>query len=168
MSITEIIGLWLALLVMTVGLMGCLIPGIPSTPIILLGAVGHKIYFQEDGSSWWMIGLLLLITIFSLVLEHLAAVVGAKKLGATRKGIIGAFIGVMVGFFFSLPGMILGPFIGAVSFELIGGREWRDASKAGVGAIVGLLAGTLGKIACSIAMIAAFAGELLWRDIGFN
>jgi len=115
-----------------------------------------------------MIGLLLLITIFSLVLEHLAAVVGAKKLGATRKGIIGAFIGVMVGFFFSLPGMILGPFIGAVSFELIGGREWRDASKAGVGAIVGLLAGTLGKIACSIAMIAAFAGELLWRDIEFN
>jgi len=167
-SITEIIGLWLALLVMTVGLMGCLIPGIPSTPIILLGAVGHMIYFQEDGSSWWMIGLLLLITIFSLVLEHLAAVVGAKKLGATRKGIIGAFIGVMVGFFFSLPGMILGPFIGAVSFELIGGREWRDASKAGVGAIVGLLAGTLGKIACSIAMIAAFAGELLWRDIEFN
>ncbi len=167
MSFVEVIGLWLALLLMAVGLVGCIIPAIPSTPIILVSAVFHKIYFKEDGNSWWIIGLLVFITLLSLIVEHLASVLGAKKMGATRWGLVGAVIGAIVGFFFALPGMILGPFLGAVSFELLGGRKWNEASKAGVGAIIGLMAGVLGKVVFSLIMITIFAAEILWRGFGY-
>ncbi|MDA7915629.1 DUF456 domain-containing protein [Verrucomicrobia bacterium] len=164
MSFSEVIGLWLSLIVMLVGLVGCLIPALPSTPIILLAAVGHKCYFDDQGSSWWIIGLLLVITIVSMVIEHVASVFGAKKMGATKWGVIGAIVGAIVGFFFFLPGMILGPFIGAVGFELMAGRKFGQASKAGVGAILGLLAGVIGKIVFSLMMITIFTAEILWRE----
>ena len=39
------IGYGIVLLVMFVGVMGNVIPGIPGTPLILAGAVGHQLYF---------------------------------------------------------------------------------------------------------------------------
>ena len=54
--------------------------------------------------------------ILSLVLDFLASVVGAKKLGATWRGMLGAVVGATVGLFFSLPGLILGPLLGAFLF----------------------------------------------------
>ena len=43
------IGYVIVLLIMFIGVMGNLIPGIPGTPLILAGAVGHQLYFAGQG-----------------------------------------------------------------------------------------------------------------------
>jgi uncharacterized protein YqgC (DUF456 family) len=158
----ETIGLVLTVTVMLIGLLGTLIPGIPGAPLILIAAVGHKFYFGEASVSYPVLALLVLLTVASLVFDFLGSLVGAKKLGATWRGMTGAIVGAIVGLFFGLPGLILGPIIGAFLFELLGGREWRDSAKAGFGALVGMLLGTLGRIVCSVVMIAVFCVSLFW------
>ncbi len=165
MTTEEIIGLVVALIVMCVGLVGSVLPGLPSTPIVLLTGLGHKLYFRESGPAWWVIGVMAAIVLTSLLVDYAASVYGAKKLGATWRGMTGAIVGGLVGLFFNLPGILLGPFIGAVLFELAGGRDWRESSKAGVGATLGLLAGAIGKIACCVIMMTLFASNVIFRSV---
>ncbi|MEO8428592.1 MAG: DUF456 domain-containing protein [Verrucomicrobiota bacterium] len=164
MTAEQIIGLSLALIVMCVGLVGSILPGIPGTPLVLLAAIGHRLYFGEHGASLWIFGILLGLTLLSIAIDYLASMYGAKKLGATGRGIFGAVVGGIIGLFFSLPGIILGPFLGALAFELAGGRQLKDASLAGVGAVLGLLGGALGKLLCCLMMITAFAVNVIWRS----
>ena len=164
MSIEQIVGLCLALLVMGVGILGSLLPALPSTPLVLAGAVAHRLYFGEASARTSV--LLLGITLFSLGVDYLATMLGARKLGATWRGILGAVVGACVGLFFSLPGMILGPFIGALLFEMVGGRKFDEAARAGVGALLGLLAGALGKMACGMAMMGIFTVDVIYRSMG--
>jgi uncharacterized protein len=156
MSIEQAVGLGLAGLVMLIGLIGTMVPGIPGAPLILAAAVGHKLYFQDASLSWLALAMMLLLTVLSLFLDFLASVLGAKKMGATWRGMLGAIMGAMVGLFFSLPGIILGPIIGAFLFELAAGREWKESARAGAGAMVGLLLGAVAKVVCCVMMIAVF------------
>jgi uncharacterized protein YqgC (DUF456 family) len=159
----QIIGLTVAMFLMSLGIIGSIVPGLPSTPIVVLTAIGHKLYFHETGAAWWVIIILGLLMVGSLVLDYLASILGAKRLGATWRGAVGAVVGGLVGLFFSLPGILLGPLIGAVVFELAGGRDWRQSSKAGVGATLGLLAGAIGKIGVCLIMMAIFAVNVIYR-----
>jgi len=59
----------------------------------------------------------------------------------------------VVGIFFGLPGILLGPFIGAVLGELTEHEDLRIAGRAGIGATVGLLLGTAAKMAIAFAML---------------
>jgi uncharacterized protein YqgC (DUF456 family) len=149
---------------MLVGLAGSILPGLPSTPLVLLAAIGHRLYFGEHGANLWILGILLGFTLLSIAVDYLASMYGAKKLGATRRGIFGAVVGGIIGLFFSLPGIILGPFLGALAFELAGGRHLKEAALAGVGAMLGLLGGALGKLLCCLVMIAIFAVNVIWRS----
>ena len=165
MTTEQIVGLILALLIMLVGVAGSVLPGLPSTPLVLIGAIAHKLYFGPTGVVWWVMTILAVITVFSLVMDYVASVYGAKRLGATWRGALGAIIGGIIGIFLSWPGILLGPFAGAVLFELAGGREWKAASRAGIGATLGLLAGALGKLACCAAMIGLFTLNVIVRSI---
>ena len=164
MSTEQIIGLLLAVLLMSVGVLGSLLPGIPSTPLVLAAAITHRLYFGERGASLWVLGLLLGWTILSLLMDYLMSVWGAKKFGASRRGVIGAILGGVIGIFFSLPGILLGPFLGALVGELTGGRKLKAASLAGFGALLGLLAGSVGKLLCSLGMLLVFVVNVLWRS----
>jgi uncharacterized protein YqgC (DUF456 family) len=161
----QIVGLGLALLVMFIGMAGSILPGLPSTPLILIGAIGHKLYFKETGAAWWVLLILGLLTALSLVVDYVASIYGAKRLGATWRGVVGAIVGGLVGLFFNVPGILLGPFIGAMAFEMAGGREWREASRAGVGATLGLLAGTIGKLAFCGLMAGLFTVNVVYRSL---
>ena len=74
-------------------------------------------------------------------------------------------MGGLIGLFFDLPGILLGPFVCAFLFEMAGGREWKAASRAGVGATLGLLAGTLGKLVCCALMIGLFTANIIYRSL---
>ncbi|MFN0068979.1 MAG: DUF456 domain-containing protein [Limisphaerales bacterium] len=163
MSLPEALGLSVALLVMLVGLAGCVLPAVPGTPLILASAVGHRLWFGPAGAPWWVLGVMLFLMLLSIAAEQLAGLFGAKALGATRRGMIGAIVGGLIGIFFGPAGILLGPFLGAVAGELTGGRELRDSARAGFGAAVGVLAGTVGKLACGLAMTGLFLGDLLWQ-----
>src|SRR6185503_3626833 len=124
-----------------------------------------KLYFGNKGADWWILGVLVLLMVLAVSLDYIATVCGAKKLGATWKGATGAIVGGLVGLFFSLPGILLGPFVGAWLFEMLGGRGWKASSKAGVGATLGLFLGALGKLACCLAMMGLFAVNVVYRSL---
>lgn len=165
MTTEQIIGLSIALLVMSFGLAGSILPGLPSTPLVLIAAIGHKLYFGETGVAWWVMGILVGFTLLSLVMDYLASIYGAKRLGATWRGAVGAVVGGLIGLFFNLPGILLGPFAGAALFEMAGGRNFKESSRAGLGATIGLLAGAIGKLACCVAMMGLFAVNVIYRSL---
>jgi len=163
-SVEQIIGLVVALILMLAASLASILPGIPGTPIVLLTAILHRVYFGTASVNNWVLGGLVLLTVISVVLDYIASMVGAKKLGARWWGIVGATVGGLVGMFFALPGIIIGPFLGAVVFELIGGYKIKPAAKAGAGALLGLLAGAVGKLAICVLMIVLFAGDVILRS----
>jgi uncharacterized protein YqgC (DUF456 family) len=164
-TVLEILAFTLAVLVMMVGIIGCVVPMIPGTPLIFAAAIVHRLVMGSAGAQWWVLCLLGLLAMLSFGAEYAASFYGAKTLGATRRGMIGAVVGGLVGLFFGIIGILIGPFIGAFSFEFIGGRAWRDSARAGVGATLGLAVGAGGKIACAVAMLLLFAADILWRGL---
>src|SRR5262245_56683624 len=97
-----------------------------------------------------------LMTIFALLIDFLAASVGARRAGASRHAITGAAIGTLLGLFMGPFGMFFGSFIGAVVGELIASRDPGHATRAGLAAWLGLFVGTLFKIAITFAMVGTF------------
>ncbi len=165
MTWEQIIGLSLALLVMLVALIGNVIPGIPGTPLALIAAVAHRLYFGQASINNTVLIVLILLAGLSLLFDFLGTALGAKKFGATWRGVVGAVLGGLIGLFFSLPGIILGPFVGATLFEMIGDKEFKKAAKAGAGAVIGLVLGVIGKSAVCVVMIGLFAVNVIARSV---
>lgn len=164
MTTEEVIGLSLALLVMLAGLIGSIVPGLPGTPLILLATIGHRLYFGAASASNLVLGVLVGLTIVSVVFDFLATALGAKKFGATWRGALGAVVGGVIGLFFSLPGIIFGPFLGAMLFEMLGDKEFKKAAHAGLGATLGLLLGIAGKFSIGVMMAILFAVNVVMRS----
>lgn len=165
MTTVEIVGFALAVLIMIVGLVGTIVPMLPGSPIVLLVAILHRLYFGSAGASVWVLIVLAGLVLFSLFVDYLASSVGAKRLGGSWKGMVGAIVGAMVGLFFSLPGILLGPFIGAFLFEWLGDYEYKRALRAGTGATLGLLVGAVGKFSICVVMIALFSANVIYRSL---
>ena len=150
---------------MLAALIGSIVPGLPGTPLALCAAVGHRLYFGEASVSTAVMVTLIVLTLLSLLLDFLATTLGAKKFGATWRGMVGAVIGGVIGIFFSLPGMILGPFLGATLFEMFGDKEFKLALKAGTGAVAGMFLGVIGKCSLCVIMMVIFATNVIYRSI---
>ena len=165
MSWEQIIGISIVLIIMLIGLIGSVVPVLPGTPVVLIAAICHRLYFGEASISNLFLIVLILLTILSLVLDFIASTLGAKKFGATWRGMTGAVIGGLIGLFFNIPGIILGPFLGAMILEMTGGKEFKIAAKAGAGAVIGLLLGVVGKFSICVMMIALFATNTIYRTL---
>jgi uncharacterized protein YqgC (DUF456 family) len=164
MTVEQIVGLSIALFVMFTGSVASIVPGIPGTPIVLIVAILHRLYFHAASINNWVLAGLVLLTLLSIFLDYIASMVGAKKMGATWRGIVGAVVGGLIGMFFGFVGIIIGPFLGAVLFELVGGHKFKAAAKAGFGAMIGLVAGAVGKFAICVLMMSLFAVDVIIRS----
>ena len=152
------IGFGLILLVMLIGVIGNLIPGVPGTSLIFTAGLIHQLYFGDAGGiGWFWILIMGILMAASFLIDYVASLLGAKTLGATWRGMLGAFLGIILGLFLFPPiGLIIGPFFGAILFEWAFGRELKEASKAGIGATVGVILGMVGSAICGIAMLGIF------------
>lgn len=152
--------LWLAVAALVlVGLAGAVLPALPGVPLVLAGLwLGAWI----DGYrmvSGWTVGVLAILTLIAMAVDLIATALGAKKVGASRQAIAGAMIGTFAGLFFGgLVGVLIGPFVGAVAGELIARGRMGQAMDVGVATWMGLLFGTLAKLALSLAMVGIFVG----------
>ena len=156
--------LWyiLAAVLILAGLAGTILPALPGLPLMFAGMflAAWADGFREIGG--WTLGLLAIFTLVSIGVDVAATALGAKRVGASRLAMLGAAIGTLVGgIVFSLPGLIIGPFIGAVAGELIRGKQLHQASRVGVGTWVGLAIGTALKLALAFAMLGIFVFALL-------
>lgn len=149
---------WVTTLVLiALGLIGTILPAFPGTPLIFGAAVLHRFMLgPEKGLGWPSLLLLFLLMLVSFGIDFLGGWLGAQRFGATRWGTWGAILGAIVGLFFGLPGLLIGPVVGAFGGELIGGKRLVDAGRAGWGALLGNLAASLGKLVIALAMVSWF------------
>ncbi len=150
----DIVLLILAFFMMLIGLIGCIVPGLPGTPIAYIGLwiaqATEKIHF-----SWQFLLIWGIVVVIISVLDYVVPAWGTKHYGGTKWGVWGSTIGVFVGLFFGAMGVIFGPLVGAVIGELISGKQLNDALKAGWGSFIGILFGTILKlIACGLMTVA--------------
>ncbi len=151
--------LWyvLAALLVLVGLAGSVLPALPGVPLVFAGLLVAA--WADDFTRVGVVTLVLLglLTVVSFAIDFAATAMGAKRVGATRQAIVGAALGTFAGVFLGIPGLILGPFVGAVVGEMLSHGEMQRATRAGVATWVGLLFGTLAKLALVFTMIGVFA-----------
>jgi uncharacterized protein len=149
--------LWLivGLILMVIGLVGCILPLLPGPPVSYIGLL--VLQFRSD--SYFSLDFLLLwagITILVTILDYIIPLYGTKKFGGTRYGIWGCMAGLVAGLFFPPVGLIAGPLIGAFIGEMIASSNTDQALRAALGSFLGFLAGTLLKVMACIAMFYYF------------
>lgn len=154
--------LWMAaVLLVLVGLAGVIMPALPGVPVVFLGLLlaAWADGFQRVG--WIPLVILAFLTILTFVVEVVVTGHGARRTGASGKAVFGATVGTVVGIFFGIPGLIAGPFIGAVAGEFLATRDLARAGKAGVGTWLGLAFGIVVKVALVFTMIGIFIAAYL-------
>jgi len=155
--------LWwlLAALIVISGLAGVVVPALPGVPIIFAGLVLAAWSTDFEPVGWGTIGVLGALTVLSVMIDFLSAAFGAKRQGASPRAFWGATLGAIVGMFFGLVGIVLGPFIGAVAAELLAGSSAQQAGRSGYGVWIGLVLGTAAKLAIAFLMLGIFLTKLL-------
>jgi uncharacterized protein YqgC (DUF456 family) len=149
--------LWITGALLTVvGLAGLLLPLLPGAPLLFLGLLLSAWAENFRFVGLWTLILLAVLTLLTYVVDFAASALGVKKYGGSNRAMIGAAIGGIAGLFLGVPGILLGPFLGAVVGELSLQRSLNEASRAGFGTVVGMAMGLAGKFAIGIAMIGLF------------
>ena len=145
--------LLLGLVLIAVGIAGLVLPVLPGIALIYAGilAVAWADDFTRIGPA--MLVFMLVVTVVAQVIDHVAGVFGARKAGASGWGVFGAAVGAVVGLFFGLPGVILGPAVGALTLEYLRNPDARRALKAGAGGLAGFVLGVLAKAVFAFLLI---------------
>ena len=155
--------LWIiAVAMVIVGIIGVVMPALPGHMLILGGLIVGAWANGFTRVGVWTLVVLGLIALASYGVDFVAVALGAKRLGASPRAMTGAALGTLAGLFFGLPGVIVGPFVGAVIGELTTHRDFGKAGKAGVAAWIGFAIGTAVKVALAFLMIGIFLVALIF------
>nr|AHZ45575.1 hypothetical protein [uncultured bacterium] len=153
--------LWvLAAVLVAVGLAGILLPALPGTVLIFAGLL---LAAWADGFTrvgGWTLGVIGLLAAASYTVDFVAGALGVKRMGASPRAMVGAALGTLLGLVFGLPGLVIGPFMGAVLGEFSTHRDLRRAGRAGLAAWLGFLVGAIVKVGLAFTMLAIFLAAL--------
>lgn len=156
--------IWIvAVALVAVGIAGIIFPALPGTVLIFAGLLLVAWFDDFARVSIWTMALILLIGAASHAVDFVAAALGARQVGASRRAVIGAGLGTLLGIPLGLPGIVFGPLVGAVLGELSVNREVRRAAGVGLAAWIGFLIGTAVKVALAFLMIGVFAVAWMWQ-----
>jgi uncharacterized protein YqgC (DUF456 family) len=148
---------WLLLLLAIAGVIGAFVPALPGIILILAAVILWGLLKGFVGLGW-AIGIVVLAFLLSVAIDYLAGIVGAQKVGASRWGQIGAFVGMTLGFFGLIPalpvggpiiGILLGTVLGAFVGEFLHRHDLafkprvKQSFRVGVAIVVGTLVGNL-------------------------
>lgn len=150
----------LSIVLILIGLIGCILPIIPGPPLSYIGLL--LLHFTRFGGfSFTFLAVTASVAIVVTILDYIVPVWGTKKFGGSKAGIWGATIGLLLGIFVLPPfGIIIGPLVGAIIAESIKGKDFNKSLKAGFGSLVGFAMGIGLKLATSGVMTWYFFKEL--------
>lgn len=138
------------------GFAGLLVPALPGVLLLFAGLVMAAWAEGFVHVGWPTLTVLGLLTATAYLLDFLAGLLGAKRFGAGRTGLVGSVAGTVLGLPFGLAGIVIGPFVGAVLGELYANRDLRSAGMAGLGVWIGIAVGTAARVAIAFMMVGIF------------
>ena len=159
-----------AILVLIIGFVGDIIPGIPGPPVSYLALLLVN-WADRVSYSPQFLAVTGLICAVITVIDYIVPVWGTKKFGGTKAGVRGSTIGLVVSILvlpmlgivigpFGIFGILAGPFVGAYIGEKTGGTPDNLAWRSAFGSFIGFLTGTLMKLAYTVVI-----GFYVFRDI---
>jgi len=148
----------LAAAMVLVGVAGVVLPALPGLPLVFAGMLLAAWAGDFERIGAWTLVVLGLLTLLSLLADFLSTLLGAKRVGASRKALAGTVLGTFAGLFFLPIGLLAGPFLGALLGELWHARAWawRQATRVGFGTWLGILLGTVLKLGLTFLMLGLF------------
>jgi len=156
------LALIVASIVVLVGLIGTVVPGIPGTILIFLGALLYALMEGFEAVGWPTLAVLGLLTLVATTADIWATSVGARLGGASGWSVVGGMVGGFVGLLvFTLPGAILGALFGVLAVEILRVKDWRKALKAGGGWAVGWILATMLQVTIGLVMAAIFVWQVM-------
>jgi len=163
----ELTLLWvLAIALIVGGAIGSFLPVIPGIPLVFAGMLLAAWIDHFTRIGWVTLAVLGALTLLAVGVDFAATVLGAKRAGASRLALLGAGLGTLIGLFFSIPGIILGPFIGAAAGELLSRRSLEAAARVGVATWIALLFATIARAAILCVMLGLFLVRYLLSSTG--
>lgn len=155
---------WLVLagLLMLVGLIGTLVPGLPGVPFIWVVQLAYGWYEGFTRVDPEFLAYNFVLAAAAMALAYLAGAWGARRFGASRAAAWGAVLGALAGVVVLGPlGLLVGPFAGAALIEALQGRPLAVAVRSGIGSVLGMLGGSLINLAIALLMIIWFFVRVL-------
>ncbi|ANT64493.1 MULTISPECIES: DUF456 domain-containing protein [Prosthecochloris] len=149
--------LWgVALLLVILGIAGMFLPALPGILLVFAGlfCAAWAEGFMYVGQYTLLV--LALLAFLGYALDFLAGAFGASRFGGGTYAFVGGAAGAAFGLFFGLPGVLLGPFLGAAAGEFYYRRDTSLALKAGVGAWIGIVLGSAARVAILFIMLGVF------------
>jgi uncharacterized protein YqgC (DUF456 family) len=156
------VALWILVVGLIVfGVAGTFLPALPGIPLIFGGVLLAAWIDDFQRIPGWVIGVLAVLAVIGIAVDYVAAALSARRIGASRQGIIGAAIGTVAGIFTGLWGLLFMPLVGAAIGEYLAHQDALRAGKVGIATWFGLLIGTAVKIAVAFTMIGVAVAALL-------
>ncbi len=125
--------------------------------------------------GWWWLGVCAALLGLGELIELVASVVGAKKGGASKRGMWGSLIGGIAGaigfqvavpipIFGALVGAIVGTFIGAIVGEMTGRdpQTLQGSMKPAIGASIGRIVASTSKVGIALAVWIVLCVAAFW------
>ncbi len=154
--------LWIvAILMIGIGLVGTVVPILPGLVFMFAGswlAAYIDNYLEIGVSAVVIIGIL---TAIGMIVDWVAQSMGAKRAGASKAGIIGSFIGTIVGIFTGLWGLIFMPLVGAAIGEFISNKDMIQSGKVGFATWLGMMIGIVIKLGLAFTIVGVLVGAYL-------
>ena len=159
----EILLYGLGAIALVAGVAGLVLPALPGALLMVLGVVlvawaGH---FQVVG--WGTVAFSVLVAVAITAVDWGASLLGARAFGASRWAVIGSALGLVAGLFLGFPGIFLGPAVGATVLEYLKDPDFKKAAKAGVGAFLGFLVGSVLKVSLAFFLLGVLILSFLLR-----
>lgn len=162
-QVEQTVVLIITFVIMFVGVLGTILPVLPGTVLILLGALFYAVVEGFQSVGWLTLVVLGLLTVVATTADIWAGGLGARAGGASGWSLLVGMLGGLVGLiFFSLPGAILGTVLGVLIGELIRVRDWRRAIKAGSGWAAGWLLSVAIQLGLGLVMVVIFVWQV-WQ-----
>lgn len=155
--------LWLLCAVLIVaGVAGTVLPALPGTLLVLAGIVLGAWIDDFTRVGWGVVATVSVLAVIAWALDYVAALLGAKRAGASRQAVIGAALGMVAGIFMGFIGLLFMPLVGAAVGEYLALRDHGRAVKVGVSTWLGIMLGLIAKVVIAFVMIGIFILALLF------
>lgn len=156
------IAFWLlSVALIAIGLAGTVLPALPGTALILMGIVLGAWIDDFTVVGLGSVAAVTVLAVLAWVLDYVAALLGARKAGASKQALIGAALGTVAGIFMGLVGVLFMPLVGAALGEYLARRDEQRAVDVGIATWLGLMAGLLAKVVLAFVMIGVYLTALM-------
>ena len=145
------------------GVAGLVLPVLPGAVLLVAGVVALAWAGDFAILGWGTVAFAGAMGLAITAVDWAASLLGAKAFGASRWAVVGSAVGLVVGLFLGLPGIILGPAVGALAFEYARNPDFQRALQAGLGAFLGFVVGSVLKVTMAFALIGVVALRYLFR-----